>query len=88
MQCPDIGAARWEKQVRTEREQFRNVSAHEFAIAGAPPAIVDAQVGTFGPAQLLKCLLESAIASLNFRIGFEATGEYADPPHPLLGSRD
>ena len=68
--------------VGRERDQFRCVTAQSVGIA-AGSAVIDPDVLTIGPTQLLQRLLECGEAGLSFRVLRGQIHEYADPPHAL-----
>src|SRR5262249_14981578 len=68
--------------VRHERDQFRRVSATAVGVARAP-TVVDLQVATDGPAQLLQPLCQRGDAARRFRVVGGQVHQCADAPHAL-----
>jgi len=75
-------AATGQDHVRHERDQFRRVSATAIGV-GRAPTVVDLQVATDGPAQLLQPLCQRSDAGRRFRVVGGQVHQCADPPHLL-----
>jgi hypothetical protein len=82
LQLPDCATARCEDHVRRERDQFKRVFASVILIA-CGPAIVDLNVFTDGPTELLQPLQKCGVADLRWRIVCGQRKEHAYAPHPL-----
>jgi|SRR6516165_4320231 hypothetical protein len=81
-QRPQSRTARGEDDVRRKRHQFDRGSARIVYIAPGP-SVVDLDVLSDNPAQLLQSLQQSGIADLCLRIVRGVGHEGADAPHAL-----
>jgi hypothetical protein len=68
--------------VRNKAHNLGRVGANTFGIDGRP-TIVEMDVASFDPSQLLKPLAERGDPCLRYWIALSITHQYSDPPHPL-----
>jgi hypothetical protein len=76
-----VGGARGDDDVRRERDQFGGVFSNVVGIASGP-AVVDPNVASDLPAELLQPLQERRVARLGHRVVRDQVHECADLPNP------
>src|SRR5262245_44526388 len=82
MQCHGRGCGSAEDHVRLQRHQFGSVGARSLD-ASPSPAIVDAKIAAFRPAELLQSFAEAPQPKLNYGITLVGRYQRADPSHAL-----
>ena len=80
LQCRDGRRTDGQNDIGRERDQFRRKSAIAIGVVRAP-TIIDLQIATFGPPELLQRLMKRLGAGLPLRMLRSHVHQHTDPPH-------